>query len=161
MIRNYKEDQLQDNVKDYSTQKYIKTVVAPPRNHSELGMPMGIESLSSKKTAEFSLHWVGILSPFAMQTESHAHDFDQYLGFYGRDPANVLELNAVIELTLSEDNIHMEKHIITKATTVFIPAGLYHCPLIFTTVNKPTMFLNLYFSREYTTISKPTKNKQS
>ena len=79
-----------------------------------------------------------------MQAESHVHDFDQYSCFFGSASTDILNLNSVVELTLSVDNVHVEKHIITKATTVFIPAGLYHCPLAYTKVDKPMMFLNIF-----------------
>jgi hypothetical protein len=131
------------------TDKYLRTFNATPRNHKELGQTIGIETQAGSKTPDFKAHWTPILKPYTMQAESHVHDFDQYLCFFGTDPEDILNLNAVVELTLSVDNINMEKHIITKATTVFIPAGLYHCPLAYTKVDIPMMFLNMFFAKEY------------
>jgi hypothetical protein len=131
-----------------ATDKYVKTAADTPSSHKELGQTMGFET-QGRKSPEFKVHWTPILKPFTMQADSHFHDFDQYLGFFGSDPTDILNLNSVVELTLSIDNVHMEKHIITKATTVFIPAGLYHCPLVYTKVNKPMMFLNMFFAKEY------------
>jgi hypothetical protein len=132
----------------YLTDKYLKTVSAPPSSHKELGQTMGIET-QGQKLPEFKAHWTPILKPYTMQAEPHIHDFDQYLCFFGSNPEDIIDLHGITELSLGADKAHMEKHIITKATTVFIPAGLYHCPLAYTKVDKPFMFLNMFFAREY------------
>ena len=64
--------------------------------------------------------------------QSHSHNYDEIIAFFGSDPNNPHELNAEVELWLGE-----EKHIITKTALVFIPAGLKHAPLIFREVKKP------------------------
>jgi hypothetical protein len=131
-----------------STEKYVKTVSAPLSSHKELGQTMGIET-GGKTSPDFKAHWTPILKPYTMQAEPHFHDFDQYLCFFGCNPEDILSLYGVAELSLGVDKAHMEKHIITKATTVFIPAGLFHCPLSYTKVDKPFMFLNMFFAKEY------------
>jgi hypothetical protein len=62
------------------------------------------------------------------------------------------DLGGEVELTLSEDGVHLEKFVITKATNVYVPKGLYHCPLNFKKINnpkKPILFHDLFFSPEY------------
>jgi hypothetical protein len=63
---------------------------------------------------------------------SHSHEYDEVIAFIGTDTKNLYDLNAEVELWLGD-----EKHIITKTSLVFIPAGLKHCPLIFLRVDKP------------------------
>jgi hypothetical protein len=84
-----------------------------------------------------------------MAPDMHKHEFPQFMTFLGGDPTNFLDLHGEIELTLSEDGVNLEKHVITRATNVFIPAGLYHSPLVFKRVDKPIIFIDLYFARAY------------
>jgi hypothetical protein len=63
---------------------------------------------------------------------SHAHDYDEVIAFFGTDPNDPYDLGAEVELWLED-----EKHIITKTSLVFIPAGLKHCPLIFLKADRP------------------------
>ena len=65
-------------------------------------------------------------------TESHAHDYDEVLAFFGTNLEDPYDLGAEVELRLED-----EKHIITKSSLVFIPAGLKHCPLTFLRVDRP------------------------
>ena len=50
---------------------------------------------------------------------------------------------------LSEDGIHRETHTITKATSIFVPKGLYHCPLVYKRVDKPFYFIEIFFADQY------------
>jgi hypothetical protein len=64
----------------------------------------------------------------------------------------MVDLGGEVELTLSEDGVNLEKFVITEATNVYIPKGLYHCPLNFKRVDnpdKPILFYDLFFSPEY------------
>jgi len=63
---------------------------------------------------------------------SHSHDYDEVIAFFGTDHNDPYDLGAEVELWLGD-----EKHIITKTSLVFIPAGLKHCPLIFLRVDRP------------------------
>ena len=45
--------------------------------------------------------------------------------------------------SLGEDVENMEKHVLTKATAIYIPAGLYHCPLVFKEVTRPIALTGL------------------
>jgi hypothetical protein len=65
-------------------------------------------------------------------TESHAHDYDEVIAFIGTDNNDPYDLGAEVELWLGD-----EKHIITKSSLVFVPAGLKHCPLTFLKVDRP------------------------
>ena len=65
-------------------------------------------------------------------TEPHAHDYDEVIAFIGTDNNDPYNLGAEVELYLGD-----ERHIITKTSLVFIPAGLKHCPLTFLRVDRP------------------------
>ena len=100
----------------------------------------------------FALGCRAITKPFYMVKTCHYHDFDQFLLFTGGDGTNMSDLGGVVELTLSKDGKKLEKFTITQATSVYIPAGMYHCPLNFKKVNdpkKPIIFHNLFFSNKY------------
>ena len=63
---------------------------------------------------------------------SHSHDYDEVIAFFGTNHDDPYDLGAEVELWLGD-----EKHIVTKTSLVFIPAGLKHCPLIFLRVDRP------------------------
>ena len=134
--------------------KYIrKSVVLTKTPHPEVTSPrLALRSDEAYGNKNFSMSWWAITEPFEMVTENHKHDFDQYLIFAGGDLTNMVDLGGEVELGLSEDGKKIEKLVITEATTVFIPKGLYHGPLNFRKVNdprKPILFHDLFFAPEY------------
>jgi hypothetical protein len=138
-------------------EKYIRRDMKVPKEiqqrHLEVKSP--VLALSSDKTLgnkNFSLSWWPISEPFEMVSEPHAHDFDQFLMFVGGDIKNMTDLGGEVELTLGENKKGLKKFVFTTATTVYVPAGLLHCPLNFKKVNnpnKPILFHDFFFSREY------------
>ena len=135
-------------------EKYVrKGVVASETPHPEVSAPrLGLRSDKDFGDMNFSMSWWAITQPFQMVDECHAHDFDQFLIFAGGDLTNMPDLGGEVELTLSLDNKDLQKFVITEATTIYVPAGLYHCPLNFKTINdpkKPILFHDLFFSPEY------------
>jgi hypothetical protein len=135
-------------------EKYFKkSVIDGKTPHPEVSAPrLGLHSDKDYGGRNFSMSWWAITEPFVMVTECHAHDFDQFLIFVGGDLTNMPDLGGVVELTLSRDGKKLEKFVITEACTVYVPAGLYHCPLNFKKINnpkKPILFHDLFFSPEY------------
>ena len=65
-------------------------------------------------------------------TEPHTHDYDEIIAFFCTDWDDPYDLGAEVEQWLDD-----EKHIITRSSLVFIPAGLRHCPLTFLRVDRP------------------------
>jgi hypothetical protein len=132
------------------TAKYVKeTPTRQPRHNEITTMVPTLTSDADFGNLGFKMYWQTVTVPFAMATESHKHDFPQYLIFLGTNPDDLLDFGAEIELTLSEDGENLEKHIITRATEVYLPAGLYHCPLVFTKVVKPILIVDIFFSENY------------
>ncbi len=132
------------------TAKYVREAPTRKPNHKEVTtMVPTLTSDENFGNLGFHMYWQTVTVPFTMAPEPHKHDFPQYLIFLGSDANDIVDLGGIIELTLSEDGKTMEKHVITKATTVYIPAGLYHCPLVFKKVTKPILTSDLYFSNKY------------
>jgi hypothetical protein len=63
--------------------------------------------------------------------QPHKHNFAEVLCFFGTNPDDITDLDAEIELWIND-----EKHIITKSTMVYLPAGTMHCPLAFPRTGK-------------------------
>ncbi len=81
-----------------------------------------------------------------MESKSHVHNYDAYMCFIGGDPTNFRDFGAEVELCLGEER---EKQIITSTTIVYVPAGLYHCPMEFKKVERPIMFMHVFPTSEY------------
>jgi hypothetical protein len=94
----------------------------------------------------FGLGLMCMDKPFLMVKEAMYHDFDQILGFFGSDLMRVRDFDAEVELYLGEEQ---EKHVITKSSYVYLPAGLLHGPLNFKRVGKPVVFLDISLTEKY------------
>lgn len=83
-----------------------------------------------------------------ISVQPHSHDYDEVLCFFGTNQEDFYDLGGEIELWLGD-----EKHVITKSSIVFIPAGLQHCPLRFLRVDRPIFHFTggpgkMYFNPE-------------
>jgi hypothetical protein len=96
--------------------------------------------------ADITISRSWITQPFTMIQKSHNHDRAQFLMFSGGNPFDVDEFGAEIELYLGEEG---EKHVITTPAVIHVPAGLFHGPLIYTRVDRPIEFLDIYLAPEY------------
>jgi hypothetical protein len=75
---------------------------------------------------------------------SHVHDFDEVIGFIGNDPQNPADLGGEVEFWIED-----EKFMLTKSCLVYVPAGLRHCPLRVTRVDRPFLFLAFSSTSKY------------
>jgi hypothetical protein len=112
--------------------KFCKRMVFYSRQHEPV------------KDKNFSVLWNCVTEPYLMVADAHAHDFDQFLHFYGANSLDITDFGAEIEMTLEG-----EKHIIREPTILHIPAGTMHCPLNFKIVNKPVIFMNVAMTPQY------------
>ena len=78
----------------------------------------------------FTITWYS--SPGDPKTETHVHDFDEYLGFAGSDPEDPTNLNGLVRFMIDNEWV-----IIDKSTILFVPAGVKHCPYVIERVDKP------------------------
>jgi mannose-6-phosphate isomerase-like protein (cupin superfamily) len=65
-------------------------------------------------------------------TQSHTHNYDEVLAFFGTNPDDPYDLGGEAEFYIDD-----EKHVITRSCLVFVPAGLKHSPLRFNRVDRP------------------------
>lgn len=83
---------------------------------------------------ETPIHWVS----------EHQHDYDEVLIWTGSDPNNPRDLGAEIYI-----DIEGERRTITTSGSIFIPAGVKHCPLGINRVWRPFKFHALSLAPEY------------
>lgn len=76
--------------------------------------------------------------------DAHTHDYDELIGFFGSDPDNQNDLNAIVEFAIDG-----EMHRLDKSTLIFVPAGLEHGPLRLLEVDKPIFHFSVVMSPEY------------
>jgi hypothetical protein len=101
--------------------------------------------------AGINMGWQKFVKPVKLELQSHHHDVDEYLIFLGAElPDLVGTFDGELEIFLGEE---YERHIITKATILYIPAGIEHNPMDIRKLNKPMMLSALhlapYFNGKY------------
>ncbi len=104
--------------------------------------------------AKINMGWQIFIKPYKLELESHHHDTDEYLFFLGSTfPDLVGSFDAEVEYFIGKE---YEKHTITQATVLYIPAGLEHNPCDIKRVGKPLFFSALalapYFNGVYQTM---------
>jgi hypothetical protein len=104
--------------------------------------------------AKINMGWQIFTKPYKLELESHHHSCDEYLFFLGSTfPDLVGSFDAEVEFFLGKE---YEKHIVNKATVLYIPAGLEHNPCNIKRVGKPLFFSALelapYFNGKYQTM---------
>jgi hypothetical protein len=100
-------------------------------------------SHNGELNADCSIGYHCISKPMSFD-RPHAHDFTEFLCFIGGDPTDITDFGAEIEITLGDEG---EKHKITSTSVVTLPPGLTHCPIVFTKVTKPLVFLEISLVR--------------
>jgi hypothetical protein len=64
--------------------------------------------------------------------ETHQHDYDEVLAFFGSNPDNPDDLYAEAEVHLGD-----EVHIVKKSCLIFVPKGVPHGPIDFKRIDRP------------------------
>jgi hypothetical protein len=128
--------------------KYILTKTRVKNSNLETSAmtPVALEGLEDWGGIKHRMKWIFISKPILMVDEPHSHDFDEFLCFLGCNPANELDFEAEVELSLGKER---EKQIINTPTIVCIPKGLIHCPINFKTIGKPVLFCHIYIAPVY------------
>ncbi len=117
-------------------EKSISKAVASPQAY--------FRGSSSLPGAGMNMGWQLFVEPIRLEVDSHHHDVDEYLIFLGAELPNLIDsFDADIELFLGDE---LERHVITKATVLYIPRGMEHCPLDIRKLNKPMMFSALHLA---------------
>ena len=74
----------------------------------------------------------------------HTHDFPELLGYYSSDPDDPDDLGAEVEFTIGG-----EKHLLTKSTMIFVPAGVKHLPMAIRNIRRPILHFGVCLNPEY------------
>ena len=138
---------------EMKTSQYVKPLFQRKSFHPEIMFPIPQLTFSGEMELGkgFTTYYEHITEPFTHAPKAHVHDFPQYIIYLG-DRENMLEIDADIEVNLSLDGENMEAHKITEATAICLPPGIWHGPIVYHKVNKPFMFIDLYFSESYAKI---------
>jgi len=80
----------------------------------------------------------------------HVHETDEIIGFFGNDSADPYDLGGEVEIWLED-----EKHALDRSCMVFVPAGMKHCPLVFTRVDRPIFHFTALAGHRYDRIVEP------
>lgn len=83
---------------------------------------------------------------------AHVHDTDEIIGFFGNNPDDPYDLGGEIEIWLED-----ERHVITSSALIFVPAGMKHCPLVLTRVDRPIFHFTTVTGHKYVKIEDPGK----
>ena len=94
----------------------------------------------------FHMNTAWYLKAKAETTEDrpHVHDTDEIIGFFGNDPDDPYDLGGEVEIWLED-----EKHVIDRSALIFVPAGMTHCPLVITRVDRPIFHFTIVRGRQY------------
>jgi len=88
--------------------------------------------------AKINCGWQIFINPIRLEMESHHHDHDEYQFYLGATfPDLVGSFDAEIEVFLGPE---YERHLITEACVLYLPAGFEHNPCDFRRVTKPVFF---------------------
>jgi hypothetical protein len=101
-----------------------------------------------QKPLKFGNYYID--KPLLMIDRPHYHEFDQYLGFSGGNPADARDCDFEVELYLGAEG---EKQIITGPCYFQVPAGLIHGPLNFKRIGKPMLFYDIALTTDYVRIA--------
>jgi hypothetical protein len=70
--------------------------------------------------------------PETAEPNSHAHDYDETVAFFGTDSSDPYDLGGEIEFWMED-----ERMVLTRSCLIFVPKGMYHCPLVILRVDRP------------------------
>jgi hypothetical protein len=140
------------------TAKYIvkKPIYEPVPNESlepggHAGVTRGATYLSAAQVRDAEAHimWgvtyaIPSPNPYVL---AHDHPYDEVLFFTGFDPMNIEDLGGVVELQLED-----EVHVIDSTCSVYIPAGMKHCPITVKEVHRPYGLAAICLSGRYSTM---------
>jgi hypothetical protein len=115
--------------------KYDKYVVTIPFHHSPQG-PLFATGGDILGGIELNVIYAcayktGITG---LSTKPHVHNYDEAVFFIGTDPHHFDELGAEVEIAIGEEQ---EKHVFDKPTVLVAPKGLFHCPIVTRSIEKP------------------------
>jgi mannose-6-phosphate isomerase-like protein (cupin superfamily) len=97
--------------------------------------------------AEMNMGWQLFVKPIYLEKEPHTHNVDEYLILLGGKLPDVFDFKAEIDFWLGEEQ---EKYVINKATIIYIPKGMVHCPLNIKRIDEPILFHAILLGPKFT-----------
>jgi len=79
-----------------------------------------------------------------IEDKPHVHDTDEIIGFFGSDPEDPYDLGGEVEIWLED-----HKHVIDRTAMIFVPAGMKHCPLVLSRVDRPIFHFTIVTGGRY------------
>ena len=108
-------------------------VVSDTKSHKKL---LSLDDVVLKGSFYTEAVWIwpgsSEVYPETAEPNSHAHDYDETIAFFGTDFNNPSALNGEIEFWIED-----EQFTLTKSCLIFVPKGTYHCPLVIRIVKQP------------------------
>jgi mannose-6-phosphate isomerase-like protein (cupin superfamily) len=128
--------------------KYFLTEFREPSNLPAVASPQAyFRGARQIPGANLNMGWQLFVEPIYLEKGPHTHDVDEYLIFLGGKLPDVFDFKAEIDFWIGEEQ---EKHIIDKATIIYIPRGLVHCPLNFKRIDEPILFHAILLAPRFT-----------
>ena len=90
--------------------------------------------------------WYVFEAPFTIEEEGFVHNSHQYMVFASSDPDDPDNLGGEAEMSFGEEGY---KYPIDRTTVVHVPPGVIHCPLTFTRLDRPMLWLEIFTSSKY------------
>ena len=122
--------------------------------HDTITAPM-IASMGGKDVpgSQLAIGLAHIDKPDTIIDKAHKHPHDQWIYLIGTSD-NFVDFDADIEFGLDKKIYH-----INYPFYAYIPAGMYHCPLIVKRVGKPIIFIDARITEEKPVAKKPAVKK--
>ena len=135
-----------------ATSKYSKYVITQPKFITEMahhdftkvsGFTFPDEVYLDRDILKEAKQWLDIVWIWEVPNPpesigAHSHPFAEIVLLVGSNPKNLRDLGGEIEWWMGEGK-DAEKFVLTSTTTIYVPKGLVHGPLIFKRVEKPIL----------------------
>lgn len=133
------------------TSKYIVTELKMPESKQKIAAQYAEYATRilwmDDKVVEGAFHmntaWY-LKASTTTEDRPHVHDTDEIIGFFGSNSADPYDLGGEIEIWLED-----EKHVISSSAMIFVPAGMTHCPLVITRVDRPIFHFTIVRGHQY------------
>jgi len=107
--------------------------------HDTITAPM-ITALSRDiPGSNLAMGFAHVTKPESLGGASHKHPFDQWIYLIG-ESKNFIDFDADIEMELDK-----KAYKINYPCYIFVPGGMYHCPLVVKRVGKPLIFIDVRY----------------
>ncbi|WP_067245667.1 hypothetical protein [Microbacterium resistens] len=117
-----------------------------PRNLHSVGELISTQSYPDAKV-HLTYAWVTEIDEETHWVDEHVHDYDEILMWTGSDPDDPHDLGAELYV-----EIEGERRTFTTSGSIYVPAGVRHCPLGFIRVNRPFIWHALSLSPVYASV---------